>query len=154
MRVTPPDIESWLIAYVRELAAAEGVDIEIGNKEPAKLTLPLTRPLVVIRDDSGERLSHVTFDRSVGFTVLHGSRTNDKPANDLARWLAGVLFDLDLPLVDGSPIASVEPDGCNGPYPVADQLDVARRYGTAQYVVTGSWRATTPTTTPAQREKE
>lgn len=139
MRVTPPDLEAWLVAHVRELAAAEGVDLEVGNKESAQLKLPLTRPVVVIRDDSGPRRSHVTFDRSIGFTVRAGSRTNDKPANDVARWLAAILFDLDLPLVDGCPIASVEPDGCNGPYPVADQLDVARRYGTAQYVVAGSW---------------
>jgi hypothetical protein len=64
---------------------------------------------------------------------------NDKPANDLSRWLAGVLFDDGLPLVDGSPIARVEFDGCNGPYAVTEELNVARRYMTAQYIVSGSW---------------
>lgn len=139
MRVTPPDLELWLVGYVRACAAADGLNVEVGNKEPSKLTLPLTRPLIVIRDDSGARLSHVTFDRSIGGSVLAGSRQNDKPANDLARWLAGVLFDLDIPLVDGTPIAAVVPDGCNGPYAVNEPLDVARRYLTAQYVVAGSW---------------
>jgi hypothetical protein len=139
MRVTPPDLEGWLTDYVRQLAAAENVNVEVGNKEPSQLKAPLVKPLIVIRDDSGPRLSHTTFDRSIGGTVLAGTKLNDKPANDLARWLAAVLFDLDLPLVDGTPITSVDIDGCNGPFPVDDELDVARRYLTAQYVVTGSW---------------
>lgn len=139
MRVTPPDLELWLTGYVRSLAASEDVQATVTNKEPTSLSTPLVRPLIVIRDDSGPRLSQVTFDRSIGFSVLAGTRMNDQPANDLARWLAGVLFDLDLPLVDGSPIASVDVDGCLGPYAVTEQLDVARRYGTAQYTVVGSW---------------
>ncbi|WP_424446450.1 hypothetical protein [Microbacterium sp. CH-015] len=139
MRVTPPDLELWLTGYVRSLAASEAIQATVTNKEPADLSTPLVRPLIVIRDDSGSRLSHVTFDRSIGWSVLAGTRMNDQPANDLARWLAGVLFDLELPLVEGSPIASVEVDGCLGPYAVTEQLDVARRYGTAQYTVVGSW---------------
>ncbi len=139
MRVTPPDLELWLTGYVRALAAAEGQDATVGTREPDKLALPLARPLIVIRDDSGNRESHVTFDRSIGATVVGGSKQNPKPANDLARWLAGVLFDLDLPLVDGTPIAAVDPSGCNGPYAVSDALDVARRYMTAEYTVVGSW---------------
>lgn len=139
MRVTPPDLELWLTGYVRSLAASEGIQATVTNKEPADLSTPLVRPLIVIRDDSGPRLSHVTFDRSIGWSVLAGTRMNDRPANDLARWLAAVLFDLELPLVEGTPIASVEVDGCLGPYAVTEQLDVARRYGTAQYTVVGSW---------------
>lgn len=139
MRVTPPDLVDWLTGYVRSLAADEGLTVQVGSKEPPTLKLPLAKPVIVIRDDSGPRLSHTTFDRSIGASVLAGTRLNDKPANDLARWLAGVLFDLDLPLVDGTPIASVDPDGCNGPYSVNEELDVTRMYLTAQYVVSGSW---------------
>jgi hypothetical protein len=141
MRVTPPDLELWLCTYVRELATEENVDLDVSNKEPADLgeTLPLPRPLVVIRDDSGPRTDHTIFDRSIGASVLGGSKRHDQPTNDVARWLAGVLFDLDLPLVDGTPIAAVVVDGCNGPYPVRDDLDVARRYMTAGYRVVGSW---------------
>lgn len=98
MRVTPPDLEAWLVSYVRACAATDGHNVEVSNKEPAKLTLPLTRPLIVIRDDSGARLDWTTFDRSIGASVLAGSRQNDKPANDIARWLASVLFDHELPL--------------------------------------------------------
>lgn len=139
MRVTPPDLEHWLTSYLRAVALEDGREIDVDNKEPEDLSIEMSKPLVVIRDDSGSRLDLSTFDRSIGASVLAGSKVNDQPANDLARWVAGVLFDFDLPLVDGTPIAAVIPDGCNGPYPVADQLDVARRYMTAQYTVVGSW---------------
>lgn len=139
MRVTPPDLEDWFTQFVRAEAAAAGLNVEVGNKEPATLALPLARPLIVIRDDSGERLSHVTFDRSIGASVLAGSRLDDGEANDIARWLASVLFDENLPLATDSPIAAVVWDGCNGPYAVPESLDVARRYMTAQYVAAGSW---------------
>ncbi|MEX8031681.1 hypothetical protein AB6V29_01450 [Microbacterium sp. 20-116] len=139
MRVTPPDVQTWLIGHVRALALAEGIAVDVAHVEPPDLALPLRRPLVVIRDDSGSRLDHTTFDRSIGASVLGGSKGNPKPANDVASWLGSILFDSDLPLADGSPIASVEWDGCNGPYPVLETLDVARRYLTAQYVAAGSW---------------
>jgi hypothetical protein len=111
----------------------------VGNKEPQALQLPLARPLIVIRDDSGARRDYPTFDRSVGATVLGGSKLNAKPVNDLARWLLAVLMDDAIVDAPGSPIASVEWDGFNGPYPVDDPLDVARRYMTAQYTVVGTW---------------
>lgn len=139
MRVTPPDLEGWLVDYVRDQVRAEGIDVQVGNKEPDDLQLPRTRPLIVIRDDSGPRTDWTTFDRSVGATVLAGTKRNDKPANDLARLVASILFDSDLPLVPGSPIAAVDFTGCNGPYAVTEPLDIARRYMTAQYVASGSW---------------
>ena len=139
MRVTPPDIELWLVGHVRACAVADGLDIEVGNKEPSSLRLPLSRPVLIIRDDSGGRLGYTTFDRSIGASVLAGTKQNDKPANDLARWLTSVLLDDALPLVEGSPVVAVDWDGSNGPYAVTETLDVARRYLTAQYVVAGSW---------------
>lgn len=139
MRVEPPDLELWLTDYVRTAALAAGHDIDVDRVEPSELTLPLERPLIVIRDDSGSRIDHTTFDRSIGATVLAGSRRDVKDANDLARWLAGLLLDDALPLVEGTPIVSVDWDGSNGPYAVLETLDVARRYLTAQYVVAGSW---------------
>ena len=139
MRVAAPDLELWLTGHVRSLAAAEGKVADVSNKEPAALTLPLKKPLIVIRVDPGSRLSHVTFDLSVGASVLAGSKQNDKPARDLASWLASILHDDELPLAAGSPIASVEWSGCNFPSAVTDQLDVSRQYMTAQYVVSGSW---------------
>lgn len=140
-RVTPPDLELWLTGRVRDLAAAEDIDVDVANTEPGDLgeTLPLPRPLIVIRDDSGPRKDLPTFDRSIGATVLGGSKAYPKPINDLARWLAAVLLDDALIEAPESPIASIEWDGFNGPYPVPDALDVARRYMTAQYTVVGTW---------------
>jgi hypothetical protein len=139
VRVAAPDLELWLTGYVKSLAAAEGKAADVGNKEPPTLSIPLKKPLIVIRIDPGPRLSHVTFDLSVGASVLAGSKQNDKPAKDLALWLASILHDDELPLVAGSPITSVEWSGCNAPSAVTDQLDVSRQYMTAQYVVIGSW---------------
>lgn len=129
----------WLTGYVRAAAAVEGKTVTVSNKEPAELELPLPKPLIVIRDDSGPRLEVVTFDRSVGASVLAGSKRNDVPADELALWLAGVLMDDAIVHATGSPIASIEWDGCNGPYPVVEALDVARRYQTVQYTVVGTW---------------
>jgi len=138
-RVTPPDFELWLTGYVRARAAAEGIDVDVDNVEPDDLTVEMERPLIVIRDDSGPRKDIPTFDRSVGATVLGGSKAFPKPINDIARWLSAVLSDEEIVTAPDSPIASLELDGFNGPYPVNDALDVARRYQTAQYTVVGSW---------------
>ena len=137
--VVAPDLELWLTGYLRDVLTVDGLDVQVSNKEPATLKVPLAKPLVVIRDDSGPRRSHVTFDRSLGVSVLAGSRTNDKPANDLARLVAAVLMDDAIVDADGSPVAAVVWDGCNGPYPVTDELDVARRYFTVEYTVMGDW---------------
>ncbi|KTR96483.1 hypothetical protein NS220_02070 [Microbacterium testaceum] len=139
VRVTPPDFELWLTGYVRALAAAEEIDVDVDNVEPDDLTVEMERPLIVLRDDSGPRRDVPTFDRSVGATVLGGSKAFPKPINDIARWLSAVLSDEAIVTAPDSPIASVELDGFNGPYPVNDALDVARRYQTAQYTVVGSW---------------
>jgi hypothetical protein len=139
VRVTPPDLELWLIEHIRDLAETEGKDVDVTNVEPSDLHLPLARPLIVIRDDAGSRLDYTTFDRSIGASVLGGSKELPGEAIPLSLWLAAVLFDNDLPLAPGTPIASVVFDGCNGPYAVPETLDVARRYLTAQYVVSGSW---------------
>lgn len=138
-RVMPPDLELWVADYLRDALAAEGRAVQVGNKEPAEAEFPLAKPLVVIRDDSGVRQSVVTFDRSLGVSVLAGTRSNDRQANDLARLVASILMDDGVALVDGSPVAAVQWDGCNGPYAVTDSLDVARRYMTVEYTVVGSW---------------
>lgn len=138
-RVTAPDLELWLTTYLRAALAAEGVAAQVSNKEPSDLKLPLSKPLVVIRDDSGPRLSQVTFDRSLGVSVLAGTRTNDKQAADVARLVMAIMTDEPIITAAGSPVAAIEWDGCNGPYPVTEELDVARRYGTVQYTIVGSW---------------
>ena len=137
-RVTPPDFELWLTEYVRSVAASEDVDVDVDNVEPDDLTVEMERPLIVLRDDSGPRKDLTTFDRSVGATVLGGSKAFPKPVNDVARWLSSVLAGEEIVTAPNSPIASVERDGFNGPYSVPEALDVARRYQTAQYTVVGT----------------
>lgn len=139
MKVTAPDLEMWFGALLRAELAADGIDAEVGNKEPDDLALPRVRPLIVVRDDSGPRRDWTTFGRSVGFTIIAGTRQQDRPANDLARLVAAIVHDTALVDAPGSPIAAVVLDGCLGPYAVPESLDVARRYLTGQYVATGSW---------------
>lgn len=139
MRVMPPELVTWLMGYVSDAAAVDGFDVDVVGAEPDDLSVTLPRPLIVIRIDPGSRLDWTTFDRSVGASVIGGSKNAPTPIVDLALWLASVLFDNELPLATGSPIARVDFDGCNGPYAVTEELDVARQYMTAQYVVEGSW---------------
>lgn len=139
MRVTPPDIEEWFSALLRQEVRAAGVDATVGNKEPDTLRPPLARPLIVVRADPGPRLDWTTYDTSVGFTVLAGTRQDDKEANDLARLVAAIVHDAELPLIPGSPITAVTFTGCRGPAAVLEDLDIARRYLTGQYTVSGSW---------------
>ena len=129
----PPDLEAIVTGWLRDRIPGIGV----GNKEPVKLATPLDKPRVVIRDDSGVRTSMATWDRSVGVSVLAGSRSNDQPANDLARLVYAHLSDPVIADAPGSPIAAILEDGCTGPYAVQDDQDVARRYLTIAYSVTG-----------------
>lgn len=139
VRVIPPDLELWLADHIRTLADAEGLVVRIANSEPTPLALPLDRPVIVIRETDGSRIDWTTFERSVSVTVLAGGRDDPADARNVARWLAGVLFDEELPFVEGSPIATVDFDGCLGPVAATEPLDVSRRALTAQYVVTGNW---------------
>lgn len=138
VRVAPPDIELFLTGYLRERATARGASVDVGNKEPTDLDLD-SPDQIVVRDDGGPRLDWTSFERSVGVSVLAGTRQHDWPANELAREVFTDLTDEAILTWPGSPIASIEWDGCNGPYAVTEQADKARRYMTVQFTVIGSW---------------
>lgn len=138
-RVIAPDLEMWLTIYLRKVLKAEAVDAEVSNKEPTELRSSPPRPLIIVRDDSGPRISHVTYLRALGVSVLAGTRMNDRPANDLARLVIAILTDDAIAQAPGSPIAAVEWAGCRGPYRVVEKIDVARRYSTIEYTVIGAW---------------
>lgn len=141
-RVLPPDIESILTIYLRDTLRGLGYDVQVGNKEPGEtLRLPLARPLVVVRDDGGAAGSWITFQRTVGVSVLAGTRLNDKPAKDLARLVYALLTDDQLMLADGSDIAAINLEGCLGPTSVPDVIDVSRQYMSVEYIVMGSWES-------------
>ena len=144
MRVLPPDVELFLTGYIRSQLTAAGVVASVGNREPSfggtnPTKVPLVKPIVVVRDDSGAAGElRATFDRSIGVSVLAGAKSDVKPANDLARLVYAILTDPDIIEADGSPVAAIDYDGCNGPYAVTEEIDVARRYMTVEYTVVGS----------------
>ncbi|PPG29646.1 hypothetical protein [Pseudoclavibacter sp. RFBB5] len=129
-RVTPPDLELWLADYGRSQLPG----VMLGNKFPGG---ELPDGLIVIQDFSGIKTPPLSFERRVGFTVIAGTRSNDKPAGDLARLALGIFSDPYLPFLDG-PITSIDDDDIIGPERVAETQDRARCYFTVGYTVVGS----------------
>ena len=131
----PPDVELFLTSWLRAALKRRGVDVEVDNKEPADLSFPLTRPLIVVRNDGGPKTSDVTFEWTVGITVLGGTRQDTKPTMDLARLTFALCSSVSVCLAEGSPLAAVAQK--NGPYLVNDSADTARAYMTFDYDLTG-----------------
>lgn len=106
----------------------------VANREP-KAGEPFPAVLVVIRDDGGPETSILTGERSVGVSVLAGTKDDPQDAVDLAR----IVFALrsQIPAVEpGNPVAAVL--GANGPYEVAEPQPHARRYMTFTLIVAAS----------------
>lgn len=133
-RVLPPDLEHWLCDHLRaEITDVPG--LQVGSKRPE--TYGGSHPLIVIRDDGGSQTDRLAFDRSVGVTVTGWTRGNNAPCRQLARRVYAILTDDTIGLTPDSPIAAVDESGCNGPYPVTDDMDVARYYLTVEYLAVG-----------------
>jgi len=137
-RVAPADLERWLTSYLRTELAALALAADVGNKEPDTLTAT-SPPLVVVRADLGAKRSAVSFDASVGYSVLAGTRKHDAPANDLVRIVYGIVTDDAMLVAPGSPFASIDAERITGPYAVQEPQDKARRYFTVPYVTVGTW---------------
>lgn len=129
--VAPPDLELFATGYLRS-----ALGVECGNKHPDDWSAPAA-PLIVVRDDGGSKTGPVTFDRSMGVTVYAGARQDSKSSGDLARRAFAVLTSPAIVRADGSPIAAVVDDGCNGPYPTTDDHDASAHYLTVEYSVVG-----------------
>lgn len=136
--VAPPLLDEWLVSYIRSELASRGMDVIVDTVEPPTLDAPLATPMVIIREDSGTQTSHLTFTRQVGISVLAGSRQNDKAVRRISQLVYAIATSMDIALADG-PIASVQLEGCSGPYAVADVQDVGRRYMVVSYSVVGTW---------------
>jgi hypothetical protein len=134
------DLELFLIGWYREALAArpEPVcqDVEVDIVEPADGVFP--EKLLVIRDDGGPTTSLLTAERAVGMSVLAGSKTAPKDANDLIRIVAALANQVPSPNQTGNeprnPVAALV--DINGPLKVAENQDRSRRYITVTYVVT------------------
>ena len=140
VRVLPPDLARWLIDYIRDVVLPSigdlGIDVEVSNKEPAEGEFPAA--LIVVRDDGGPRTSVVSSTRSVGISVLAGTRLYDAPAIDLAAQIMAAVTAYDLPIIGGAACPIVAVTDFNGPYSVSETEDRTRMYFTAEYVVVGS----------------
>lgn len=122
------DLELFLTGWYRDALAArpETVcrDVAVSNREPEPGQVFPAR-LLVIRDDGGPDTSLLTAERSVGLSVLAGTKANPRDANDLARIVHALR--LAIPSVDpGNPVAAVLES--NGPYAVVEDQPHARRY--------------------------
>lgn len=133
--VLPPDLEAWLCDYLRDKLEPSYSTILVHVREPDDYNG--SYPLVVVRDDGGSQSNRVLFDRSIGVTVRYGSRTLPGDCRDLAARIYGLLTDPEICSLDGSPIAAIEEDGCNGPYFVAEDADIARSYLTVEFSAIG-----------------
>ena len=112
--------------------------IIVSNREPDDYDG--SRPLVVVRDDGGSQSNRVLFDRSVGVTVRYGARAAPKSCRDLAARIYGLLTDPAICSLDGSPIVAIEEGGCNGPYFVAEDANIARCYLALEFSTIGEFQ--------------
>lgn len=136
--VLPPDLEAWLCDYLRDKLEPSYSTILVHVREPDDYNG--SYPLVVVRDDGGSQSNRVLFDRSIGITVRYSSRSAPGPCRDLAARIYGLLTDPEICELDGSPIAAVEEDGCNGPYFVAEDANIARCYLTLEFSAIGEFQ--------------
>lgn len=137
--VTPPDMELFLTGYLRKCLRDRGMAVQVSNKEPDNLKLPLARPLIVVRDDGGLQESRISYQANIGVSVMAGTRKNDRAANDLARIVYAILTNPEIVSAPDSPITVVDIEGCTRPIPVVEDLDVSRRYMTFTYGVVGTF---------------
>jgi hypothetical protein len=136
--VVHADLEEFLCAWYREALAArpEDVckDVEVDNSEPLPGTA-FPEKLLVIHDFGGADTSVISAERDVGLSVLAGTKENPYEANQLARIVHALRTQI--PSVDpGNPVAAVLRS--NGPYPVEESQQRARRYISLTLSVVGS----------------
>lgn len=136
-RVIEADVELFLTGWLRrELALrpepyCQGA--EVSNREP-EADEEFPERLVVIRYDGGPGTSLVTTEADVGVSVLAGTKSNPRDANDLARMVKALLNDCAA-VEAGNPVSAVL--ASNGPYPVTEDQPRARRYMTFTLALVG-----------------
>ena len=117
------DLELFLCGWYRAALAArpEAVcqNVTVGIRES---NAPRQ---VIIRDDGGFETSPWTGERSVGISVLAGTKEQPQDAVDLARIVHALRSQIPS-LVPGNPVTAVL--SSNGPYAVQEAQPLARRY--------------------------
>lgn len=132
--VVHDDLELFLTSWYRAriLARPESVcaGVDVNRVEPS--TLP--KKLIVIRDDGGPETSILTGERSVGVTILAGTKSNPKDAKDLANIAYALRSQIASP-DPLNPVAAVLDS--TSPVMVPEAQERARVYFTLTLAVAG-----------------
>lgn len=128
------DLELFLTSWYRSRIAArpEAVcqGVTVNRVEPS--TLPAK--MIVIRDDGGVETSILTGERSVGVSILAGTKANPKDAKDLAA-IAYALRSQIASSDPSNPVAAVLDS--TAPVMVPEAAEKARVYFTLTLAVAG-----------------
>lgn len=131
----PPDLEFFLVRYMKTALDARGLDVLVSNRPPADMTVA-SGPVLVIRDDGGPQTSAVTYSRAVAFIVYAGTWQDEKSARDLAGLVYALASAPAVALAAGSPIAAANyQQGNVGPYRDPEASPRASFYSSIQYSV-------------------
>jgi hypothetical protein len=139
VEVLHTDLEQFLPGWYRnafaELAEEYCQGVQFDRVEPdAASGEPFPARLVVFRDDSGPSDLLGTGERSIGVSVLAGTKEDPTEAKQIALMVHALAPRL--PAVEaGNPITALR--GRNGPYAVAENQPRARQYLTLTLAVAG-----------------
>lgn len=132
--VVHDDLELFLTSWYRSRILARPEPVCTGVSVDRVEYEPLPEKLIVIRDDGGPETSILTGARSVGVTILAGSKANPKDAKDLAR-IAYALRS-QIPSTDpANPVSAVLDS--TAPVMVPEAQERARVYFTLNLAVAG-----------------
>ncbi|GAA3947870.1 hypothetical protein [Microbacterium soli] len=128
------DLELFLCSWYRSRILTRPEPVCTGVQVDRVEFEPLPEKLIVIRDDGGPETSVLTGERSVGVSVLAGTRENPYPAKELAR-IAYALRS-QIPSTDpGNPVSAVLDS--TAPVMVPEAQERARVYFTLTLAVAG-----------------
>lgn len=140
VRVIHSDLELFLTKFLRDELATRPEPftdgVYVSNSEWVQPPSGGARPKrqIIVRDDSGPKLSVISKESQVGISVLAGTKETPKEAKDLALLLMAICEGA--PSIEaGNPVAAVTE--ANGPYPVAEESSYARFYFTITFIVAG-----------------
>jgi hypothetical protein len=127
-------LPGWYRAAFAERAEAYCQDVQFDRVESDPTSGPFPARLVVFRDDSGQVDPLITAERSVGVSVLAG--TKEDPAEAKAIALMVLALAPRIPgLETGNPVTAFR--GAFGPYAVTENQPRARQYLTLTLAVAG-----------------
>jgi len=123
-------LTSWFRAALEARPEPVTDDVEVDRVERE----PLPEKLVVIRDDGGPDDWFLTGERSVGVSVLAGTRENPDPAKVIAAICSALAWTI--PSTDpGNPVSAVL--GVTSPVMVPESAERARVYLVLNLAVVG-----------------